>query len=61
MRSSSKSKLIVYLVAIHSSTLRERKANVAKQLLAYCVLNTFALVRLRQFLASCRDMKFKGN
>lgn len=61
MRSSSKSKLIVYLEAIHSSTLRERKAKVAKQLLAYRVLNTFALLLLRQFLARCRDMKFKGN
>lgn len=50
-----------YLEAIHASTAPERKAEIEKQLLAYCALDTFAMVRLWQFLAGCNDMKFKGN
>lgn len=50
-----------YLEAIHSSTTTERKSEIAKQLLAYCALDTFAMVRLWQFLAGRSDMKFKGN
>jgi hypothetical protein len=50
-----------YLEATHPDTLPERKAEIAKQLLAYCALDTFAMVRLWQFLAGRNDMKFKGN
>ncbi len=50
-----------YLEATHPDTLPERKAEIAKQLLAYCALDTFAMVRLWQFLAGRGDMKFKGN
>lgn len=50
-----------YLEVIHASTTPERKAEIAKQLLAYCALDTFAMVRLWHFLAGRSDMKFRGN
>ena len=50
-----------YLEAIHPDTLPERKNEIEQQLLAYCGLDTFAMVRLWQFLAGCNDMQFRGN
>lgn len=46
-----------YLEAIHPDTLPKRKAEIEKQLLAYCGLDTFAMVRLWQFLAGRHDIK----
>lgn len=48
-----------YLEAIHPDTLPERKAEIEKQLLAYCGLDTFAMVRLWQFLAGRNDLRFE--
>lgn len=50
-----------YLEATHPDTTPECKAEIAKQLHAYCALDTFAMVRLWQFLAGRSDMKFRGN
>lgn len=47
-----------YLAAIHPDTSPERKAEIEKQLLAYCGLDTFAMVRLWQFLAGRNDREF---
>lgn len=47
-----------YLEAIHPDTTPERKAEINRQLLAYCGLDTFAMVRLWQFLAERNDMEF---
>lgn len=47
-----------YLEAIHSDTSPERKAEIEQQLLAYCGLDTFAMVRLWQFLAGRDDLQF---
>ena len=41
--------------AIHPETLSERKAQIEKQLLAYCALDTYAMVKLWQFFSG-----FKG-
>ena len=35
-----------FLEAIHPDTLEARKAEIKKQLLAYCGLDTYAMVRL---------------
>ncbi len=43
--------------AIHPSTLLERKAEIEKQLLAYCKLDTYAMVRLWQVFAGRADLK----
>lgn len=40
-----------YLEAIHSETTLERKAAIEAQLLKYCGLDTFAMVRIWQFLS----------
>lgn len=40
-----------YLEAIHPDTTLERKAEIEEQLLEYCGLDTFAMVRLWQFLS----------
>ena len=37
-----------YLEAIHTETSIERKAQIEQQLLAYCRLDTYAMVRLWQ-------------
>ena len=42
--------------AIHPSTSLERKAEIEKQLLAYCELDTYALVRLWQVFAGRADL-----
>jgi hypothetical protein len=47
-----------YLKAIHPDTAPERKAEINQQLLAYCGLDTFAMVRLWQYLAGRDDMEF---
>lgn len=47
-----------YLEAIHPGTLPNRKAEIERQLLAYCGLDTFAMVRLWKFLAGRDDMEF---
>ena len=46
-----------YLEAIHPDALPVRKAEIEKQLLAYCGLDTFAMVRLWQFLAGRNDLE----
>lgn len=46
-----------YLEAIHLHTEPARKAEIEKQLLAYCGLDTFAMVRLWQFLVGRSDLK----
>lgn len=48
-----------YLEAIHPETSSERKAEIQQQLLAYCSLDTFAMVRLWQFLTGRSDLKFQ--
>jgi Domain of unknown function(DUF2779) len=47
-----------YLEAIHPDTTPVRKAEIEQQLLAYCGLDTFAMVRLWQFLAGRNDLQF---
>lgn len=47
-----------YLEAIHPDTSPERKAKIEKQLLEYCGLDTFAMVRLWQFLAGRNEFHF---
>lgn len=47
-----------YLEAIHPATTPERKAEIERQLLSYCGLDTFAMVRLWQFLAGRDDLQF---
>lgn len=47
-----------YLEAIHPETSPERKNEIEKQLLAYCNLDTFAMVRLWQLLAGRNDLQF---
>lgn len=46
-----------YREAISPGTTAVRKAQLEQQLLAYCKLDTYAMVRLWQFLASRQDMK----
>ena len=45
-----------YLEAIHAETSVERKAQIEQQLLAYCRLDTYAMVRLWQVLSG----RFRG-
>jgi len=47
-----------YLKAIHPSTLPERKAEIEKQLIDYCRLDTFAMVRLWKLLAGRKGLQF---
>jgi len=46
-----------YLEAIHPSTLPERKNQIEQQLLAYCRLDTYAMVRLWRVFAGRTDLK----
>lgn len=48
-----------YEEAIHPATTSQRKAEIEQQLLAYCGLDTFAMVRLWQFLAGRTDLHFE--
>jgi len=41
---------MAYLEAVHPSTTPERKGEIERQLLEYCCLDTFAMVRLREAL-----------
>jgi len=47
-----------FLEAIYPDTSSERKAQIEQQLLQYCGLDTFAMVRLWQFLAGRNDLQF---
>lgn len=46
-----------FLEAIHQGTTPERKAQLAAQLLAYCKLDTYAMVRLWQVFAGRTDLQ----
>jgi hypothetical protein len=46
-----------FLEAIHPDTTSARKAELAEQLLAYCQLDTYAMVRLWQVFAGRADLK----
>ena len=46
-----------FLEAIHPDTLFERKNQIEQQLLAYCKLDTYAMVRLWQVFAGRADLK----
>ena len=46
-----------FLEGIHPSTSTERKAVIEKQLLAYCQLDTYAMVRLWQVFAGRTDLR----
>ena len=48
--------MIAFLEAISSDTTADRKAQIEQQLLDYCGLDTFALVRLWQFFAGRNDL-----
>lgn len=50
-----------YMEAIHPDTTSARKVEINEQLLAYCGLDTFAMVRLWQFLAGRNDLKLKAS
>jgi hypothetical protein len=45
-----------YLEATHLATMRERKQQIEQELLAYCSLDTYAMVRLWQFFAGRPDL-----
>lgn len=47
-----------YLKAIHQDTPSSMKSEIEKQLLSYCGLDTFAMVRLWQFLSGRFDIQF---
>ena len=46
-----------YAEAINLNTKPERKKEIEQQLLAYCGLDTYAMVRLWQFFAGRNDME----
>lgn len=46
-----------FLEGIHPSTSGERKAEIEQQLLAYCCLDTYAMVRLWQVFAGRNELK----
>lgn len=46
-----------YLEAIASETPPARKAEIRRQLLAYCRLDTFAMIRVWSFLAGRKDLR----
>ncbi len=46
-----------FLEAIHPDTLFERKCQIEQQLLTYCKLDTYAMVRLWQVFAGRADLK----
>lgn len=47
-----------YLKAIHPYTTSARKTEIERQLLEYCKLDTFAMVRLWQFLSGRNEFQF---
>lgn len=46
-----------FLEGIHPSTSAERKAEIKQQLLAYCCLDTYAMVRLWQVFSGRNDLR----
>ncbi len=46
-----------FLEAIHPDTPTERKNQIKQQLLTYCKLDTYAMVRLWQAFAGRTDLK----
>ena len=46
-----------YLEAVHPDTLPDRKSQIEQQLLEYCKLDTYAMVRLWQVFAGRTDLK----
>ena len=50
--------MLAYLDATDPKTTPKRKAEIEQQLLAYCNLDTLAMVRLWQVLAGRKDLKF---
>lgn len=46
-----------FLEGIHPDTAPERKTQIEQQLLAYCKLDTYAMVRLWQVFSGCNDLK----
>ena len=49
--------MAVYHEAIHADTSAGRKAQIEQQLLVYCKLDTYALVRFWQVFAGRMDLK----
>jgi hypothetical protein len=49
--------MAAFVEAIHLDTLPERKTQIEQQLLAYCKLDTYAMVRLWQVFAGRTDLK----
>ena len=49
-----------FLEAIHPDTSAERKAQIRGQLLAYCKLDTYAMVQLWQVFAGRQDLKVQA-
>jgi hypothetical protein len=49
--------MTVYLEAIHPQTSSTRKNEIRRQLLDYCSLDTYALVRLWQYFAGRNDIR----
>ena len=46
-----------FIEAIHPDTCPERKSLIEQQLLAYCKLDTYAMVRLWQVFAGRTDLR----
>jgi hypothetical protein len=46
-----------FLEGIHPDTSIERKSEIEQQLLAYCKLDTYAMVRLWQVFAGRTDLR----
>lgn len=49
--------MAAFMEAIHPDTAAERKTQIEQQLLAYCKLDTYAMVRLWQVFAGRTDLK----
>ena len=49
--------MTAYLEAIDGDTPAERKAEIQRQLLAYCCLDTYAMVKLWQVFAKRQDLR----
>jgi hypothetical protein len=47
----------VYFEMIEVQTADARRESIAKALLAYCALDTLAMVRLADFLATCDPLR----
>ena len=53
--------MTAYLEAIHPQTGSARKDEIRRQLLDYCGLDTYALVRLWQHFAGCHRVSDTGS